>query len=283
MGNISKEHIGYIVAILSVIASGVISWYFYDKSQQYRHPVYSVEPFSSAVFKANDKKEFPFKVVTNDGKPIQKSIYLSTHYFWNKGEKPILQSDILEPLTVTLSAEDGDLEILNADVSKFSRKVVSCSSKKISSNQIELTYKVLETSDGCAIDILYIGDENPNVEVTGTIIGVDSFEIYSKTVDDYFKSLPWYHPYKRYFPGVVVIIPFSIILILYLRSRQLSKFKFWSDALVYILFVCQIYFITEIRFGYSGFLVEAERPNIGAWESTTANKSVQPTAKAAAD
>ena len=61
MGNISKEHIGYVVAILSVIASGIISWYFYDKSQQYRLPVYSVEPFSSAVFKANEKKEFPFK------------------------------------------------------------------------------------------------------------------------------------------------------------------------------------------------------------------------------
>lgn len=283
MGNISKEHIGYIVAILSVIASGIISWYFYDKSQQYRLPVYSVEPFSSAVFKANEKKEFPFKVTTNDGKPILKSIYLSTHYFWNKGEKPILQSDVLEPLKVTLSSEKEGLKILNVSVSKFSRKVVSCSSDQISDNEIELTYKVLENNDGCAIDILYIGEENPKVEVAGTIIGVEEFEIYSQTVDDYFENLPWYHPYKRYVPGLVVIIPFSIILILYLRSRQLSRFKFWSDALVYILFVCQIYFIAEITLGMNGFYLETERPKVGTWESTTANKSVQPTAEAAAD
>ena len=250
MKYISKEYIGYVVAILSVIASGVISWYFYDKSQEYRLPVYYIEPFSSVIFKADEKKEFPFKVTSSDGNPILKSIHLSTHYFWNKGKKPILQSDILEPLKIKFLSEDDSFEILSVSISKFSRKVVACSSKQLSKNEIELTYKVLENNDGCAMDILFLGEENPKVEVKGTIIGVDSFEVSSQTLDEHFKKLPWYSSYVRYLPGLTVIIPFSIVLYLYLRTKNISNFKFWSNFFVYILFVCQVYFLVG---AYSSF------------------------------
>lgn len=277
----SKEHIGYIVAILSVIASGIISWYFYDKSQQHREPVYSADPFPSAVFKVEEGKDFPLKVTTSDGKPILESIYLATHYFWNKGERPILEEDILKPLEVTFFGKG--FEILNVTVSKYSREVVGCTSTQQGNDTIQLDYKVLESNDGCGIDILYIGEKNPDIEVDGTIIGVERLELYTKTVDEYFDNLPWYNSYKRYVPGFVVIVPFAIILIMYLKAKSLSRFKFWSDALVYILFICQIYFIAEIRLGHNGFSLPMERPQIKAWESTVANKPVHPTAEAAAD
>lgn len=283
MINISKEHIGYVVAILSVIASGVISWYFYDKSQEYRLPVYYIEPFSSVVFKADENKEFPFKVTSSDGKPILKSIYLTTHYFWNKGKKPILESDILETLKVKFLTEDDNLEIVSVSISKFSRRVVACSSKQVDKNEFELSYKVMENNDGCAIDILFLGEDNHKVEVTGTIIGVDDFEVSSQTREEYFKKLHWYSSYIRYFPGLVVVIPFSIILVLYLKTKNLSKFKFWSDFFVYILFVSQIYFLVEIYSSSPVFYATTESPKVSRWESTTANKLVQPTAKAAAD
>lgn len=270
----NKEYVGYIVAILSVIASGIISWYFYDQSLQFKVPTYSSDPFPSVVFKAKKENDFPFKVTTNDGKPISENIYLATHYFWNNGDKPILNSDILDDLTVKFKSTN--FEILSAAISKESRKVVNCAVDAIKQNEIRIQYKVLEKGDGCAIDILYIGDKSVEVDISGTIIGVDEFVLYTQTIDKYLENRPWYNPFIAFIPGILILFPFVYILSLYLKTRKLSAFKYVSNLLVYSILIFQVYVITEVKYGLGGFSISYETPNISNWVSDeTANKALK--------
>lgn len=103
------------------------------------------------------------------------------------GQKPILDTDILEPFRIRFNPKE--VTILDVSISKSSRPVVSCEITQIDSSTFQVAYRIMENNDGCAIDYLYIGKRIPSVEVTGEIIGVRKINLSLKTWQDYYGEI----------------------------------------------------------------------------------------------
>jgi hypothetical protein len=278
-----KEYIGYALAVISVIASGVFSSYFYDKSQQTRSPIYSTDVFPSMVFDADDKTQQPFSVISSSGKLIEKDIFLAEHFFWNKGDRPILASEILDPLTVEIVSDD--YEMLDVRIEQISRSVVDCKISNLSKNKksFSITYKVLEKNDGCSVKLFYTGERYPEIVVSGSILGVPEIDFYSETIDNIVENLPWYNHFRRYLPITTALLGCGfLLLILTIKSSQ-NKAYFLRVLFTFII-IAQISVLVELRYG-SGFGISYIRPSTSEWSAKvkSPNKSIQPTAKAAAD
>lgn len=257
---VKKEYTGYLIAILSVIASGIISWYFYSESQQFREPSYYIDPYPSAIYSPEGKAELPFKVIAEDGNQINKNIYLSTHYFWNKGKKAILQTDVLEDITITIP--NRDIKILNISIGKTSRSVVACNLSGFNANShtFKLKYKVLEEGDGCEINLIYAGKFRPKYIVTGAIIGADTIDIYPQPTE----NTNWlqYRVY-RLFGVVFLFILFMLFSItfgsqLFFRHIIRNVSLALLSALVFIL-IYGVFLSPHI------VTVSDELPNINTW------------------
>ena len=274
-----KEFIGYALAILSVIASGVFSWYFYDKNQQDRVPVYATDVFPTTVYDIDENDDRPFKVVLKSGEDLEEDIYLAEHFFWNKGNRPILESDVLEKLTITFNDEKSTL--LDVRVDKMSRTVVDCKVSPVSSDKksFSLTYRVLEEADGCSVKLFYTGNKYPDSTIESVIVGVQEVEIYSQSIDDFFERRPWYSSYKRYVPGVFLLLIIGLCLFVIYQSNIKAK---PIRLIFYFVFAIQIFMILEFRMGNSGIYINSERPNTEKWATTGPNKSIQPTPKSGA-
>lgn len=279
-----KEYIGYALAVISVIASGVFSWYFYDKSQQTRSPIYSTDVFPSVVFDADDKTQQPFSVVSSSGQPIEKDIFLAEHFFWNKGDRPILSNEVLDPLTVSIVSDDN--EMLDVRIEQISRSVVDCKISNLSENKksFSITYKVLEKNDGCSVKLFYIGEKYPKIVVSGSIIGVPEIELYSETIDNIVENLPWYNDLRRYLPITTALLGCGfLLLVLTIKSTQNKAY--YLRILFTFIIITQVSVLLELRYSYSGFGFSYIRPSTSDWSAKvkSPNKSIQPTAKAAAD
>ena len=271
-----KEFIGYTLVITSVIASGVLSWYFYDKSQQDRIPVYATDVLPTTVYDADESDNRPFKVVLKSGEDLDEDIYLAEHFFWNKGNRPILESDVLEKLTITFKDEKSTL--LDVRVDKMSRTVVDCKVSPVSSDRksFSLTYRVLEEADGCIVKLFYTGNKYPDSIIESVIVGVPEVEIYSHSAYDYFEKMSWYSSYKRYFPGIFLLLVIGVCLFIIYKSNIKKK---PVELILYFVLATQIFAILELSLGNSIFFINSERPNTEKWATTIPNKLIQLTPK----
>lgn len=171
---------------------------------------------------------------------------------------------------------------MDVQVDKVSRKVVGCEVTPISPDKksFSLIYRVLEEGDGCSIKLFYSGKRHPETLIESVIVGVSEVEIYSDSVDDYLDNMPWYSPYKRYMPGAFLLFVIAGCLIAIYKSNLQEK---PIRLVFYFIFAAQLFTMLEIRIGNSGFYINAVRPNTEQWISNSPNKSIQPTAEAAAD
>ncbi|WP_258807641.1 hypothetical protein [Pseudidiomarina sp. CB1] len=259
-----KEFSGYILSFISILVGVIVSWHFYDKSQQYRNPIYAVDDYPRTVLDFNDgDRDLPLKVISNTGEPIHEDIYIATHYFWNAGQKPILDTDILEPFRIRFNPKE--VTILDVSISKSSRPVVSCEITQIDSSTFQVAYRIMENNDGCAIDYLYIGKRIPSVEVTGEIIGVRKINLSLKTWQDYYGEISRIENYYRYIPAFVMVSLFSIVLFLYFQQLELQRATRQYRLTWIILLVAALALFLENEF--DGFSVSAEfdYPNLQSW------------------
>ncbi len=99
--------------------------------------------------------------------------------FWNSGNQPIRAQDILSPLQFELEKHGGAApRILEATIRKRSRDVtgIVLDESKMEAGIVGVSWNVLETGDGAAIQVVYAGDTNQPLTAKGTIIGQRSLE-----------------------------------------------------------------------------------------------------------
>lgn len=170
-----------LIAIASVILGAWVSWYFYSLSLPTRIPTFLVDP-SRAVLAGGS----PDITIQYKGKPIrQRAVNVVRVYFWNAGNTDITKTDILEPLTITVS----DSEILDAKTLKVSRELtfISLDVQKDQQNTAELDFDILESNDGAALQITYAGPVNAELEFHGATKGARSPTI--KVVNGFSKRI----------------------------------------------------------------------------------------------
>ncbi|MEI8670180.1 hypothetical protein P4S65_19310 [Pseudoalteromonas sp. B131b] len=156
----------------------------------------------------------------------------------------------------------------------MSRAVVKCeiSSVSESNKSFTLSYRVLEENDGCSIKIFYIGKKYPETIIETAIVGVPEVEIFSDTLEEQMDQQPWYKNYKRYTPGLFLLLIISVCLFFIHKSNiQIPRFR-----LVFCFIIsAQIFMLLEIRLGNSYFSINFVKPNTEQWILNSPNKPLK--------
>lgn len=239
----NRDYLGYVFALISIVISVFFSWYFYNKSLQFREPHYMTDVFPQSVFDAQKDPSTPFKVMKNDGSPLTSSVYIANHKLWNNGTQPILASDILKPITVSFvnNGKDKDTNILAVSVAKSSREVADCNVilDAKNRNSFIITFRLLEQNDGCLIKIFYSGNQYPDLNVSGEIIGVNSISLHNKSIDEYFKGSNLFRYLSR-IPEFILFFALSVFVFMYMNTRSLPRKSIWLRSIVYSFIVLEI-------------------------------------------
>jgi hypothetical protein len=207
-----RDYIGYLLAILSVIVGVYVSYHYYEKSVQQRLPLFVVDWLPATVYDTTHDIKVPIKVTGEDGKPLTSSVHVATNVFWNSGNLPITNKEILEPIQITLTAD-----LLSVAVVKQSRNVVECAVDQIAVRAFEIRFRILEQDDGCQIRIFYSGLISPEYSIRGEIVGVKKLTITNRSYLDYLKhsseTPKWY---KRAIGNLPRTLPWlALIFFLY--------------------------------------------------------------------
>lgn len=132
---------------------------------------------------------------------------------WNSGELPIWLDDVLEPIVIV--AEPA-LRILEATVRHPSRSVtqlhVDESPELLQQGIVRLSWRILETGDGASIQLIYLGSENVEFAVQGTVAGQKNIALMEPLSTD----SPW-----PFLVGGVFFLLFALgFLIWFIKDRE---------------------------------------------------------------
>lgn len=231
-----RQYLVYIGPIIG-LAGVSLAIYFHMQSIQERLPTYYVSPQRAEI--VNETGPTPSELqILHHGQPVHaRSVGAATVYFWNDGKMPIRRSDILEPLSINLPT---GTEILEARILQTSRPVVKFEKGDIaasSRNVLPISFEILERSDGAAIQLIYAGDPDPAVSMSGTIVGVGSLRLMnSKSAERYFKRNPKesYKSEKRAVSTIAALGAICIVLggVLWILRRQKGRSIFSSATLL---------------------------------------------------
>ncbi len=159
-----SNNIGIILGVLSIIATAFFAHrYSEKKSPKFMYKTLRKIQRSSD---APDDIEVYYKGHKVDG--VQSTVV----WFWNDGRKPIVRSDIpkVQPIKIELN-DSNELEILDVQVLKQSREVISSQVSKISYKGVQVDFEFLDHNDGFSLEILHTGKSSTDVVVSGTVLG----------------------------------------------------------------------------------------------------------------
>lgn len=159
-----SNNIGIILGILSIIATAFFAHrYSEKKSPKFMYKTLRKIQRSSD---APDDIEVYYKGHKVDG--VQSTII----WFWNDGRKPIVRDDIpaIQPIKIEFN-DSGELEILNVQILKQSRGVISCQATKVSNKVVQIGFEFLDHNDGFSLEILHTGKSSTDVVMSGTVLG----------------------------------------------------------------------------------------------------------------
>ena len=248
-----KEYIGYVIAILSLLIGALISWYFYEKSQELREPLWSIDHFPSVFMSSQSRSNFPLKVINLNDEIITEDIFIAAHTFWNRGKKPIFQSDVLEPIVLNFDKDNFDL--LHFYVRKQSRSVVSCALSSSESNKLRLDFIVMEQMDGCSIVIVYTGKRYPSIVASGVIVGVSTIKVLS--VDLASEMRLRIDSVSSFFEGLIPLYLFVFLCWFFLfYSKNPYNYSAQSKPRFYFLYVILVGAIASSAYVLSKTYIE---------------------------
>jgi hypothetical protein len=161
--------------LLVVVIPLIFLWIGYIIQKKDREPTFHVEPIKTILVDHRNIDVAPIHILRRDGKPIREDVLLSTFYFFNQGKLTIKPDNVYEPIRIKLS--DSTDQILQVRVLKTSREVSGINVKLDSTtNSIHVNFKALEEDDGFAAQIIYEGDVNTELIISGGIDEVKKFE-----------------------------------------------------------------------------------------------------------
>jgi len=189
----------------------VLFIFFPELSTQKRNPKYYVDPVRTVIINKANIKEAPLKVIKPGGIEVTSSVTAIRIFIWNDGKREINSSDILTPLRVIIDSNQS--EILRVDKLRISRTVTELELTPRygdSAGCLAITFRTLENKDGGAFQIIYEGNPEAKVELSGLISGkIDLSEMER-------------HAKKRFLSKKYIIISgYFIIMFLFMLSPLL--------------------------------------------------------------
>jgi hypothetical protein len=159
-----------LVAALSSIAAIVgvpLAFYFYYAGIRAPNLTYHFHPVRTILVKAGSASALK---VLFGGNEVRSDITAVQIAFWNAGKEPIPRNNILIPIEIRT---ENSAPILEATIRKMSRGVneLALDQAQMASGIIGVTWKILEQDDGGVIQLIYAGDVNNKLSVSGSVVG----------------------------------------------------------------------------------------------------------------
>ena len=158
---------GFVIGVIS----SIISWFIYVKSKETKEPKCVYRTYRE-IHKLSQHHDTEIKVFYKSDEVDR--VYTTYVWFWNKGRKPVRNSDIPseEGLVLKIIDENLVLRILDFKLLKTSRKEINFSIKHMDSNSLSISFDFLDHNDGAVIEIQHTGSTVSKVEIEGVILGV---------------------------------------------------------------------------------------------------------------
>jgi hypothetical protein len=162
----SRPVVGIAGSIAS-IAGIVLSLYFFLVSRETPELTYLVHPVKTAVVRTGQASRLS---VQFDGQNLTGNVTAAQIAFWNSGRRPIRSGAILSPLVIRTG---NKARILQARLQKVSRDVIGLTmdSSRLSSGEVEVRWSILEQNDGGVLQIVYVGDEEVEIQAHAILEG----------------------------------------------------------------------------------------------------------------
>ncbi|MDP9666284.1 UNVERIFIED_ORG: hypothetical protein J2W16_004040 [Pseudomonas cremoricolorata] len=243
-----RDYVGYILAIISMVVGIGVSWYYYDKSQQYREPAFKLDFFPSTIYDSKKDSTLPLKVLAADGSLLTESVHVARHVFWNNGTMPILASDVLTPVRV--SFVDDASSVLSVSVVQQARAVNDCSINSVSKNSFILAFRILESKEGCMIKVIYTGEQYPPYKVESDMVGVKEVKYHSETVKELMQRVTeqqfdW-RDYWRWVARVVGVFAFAFAVWKWQVHIPVSRRKALLRTFMYSVLLLEVLYFMDL-------------------------------------
>ncbi len=157
-----------LIGVLLGAAGCVLAVWFYRRSEKKRIPTFVVHPNKRLLAHPALAQVELMSIQHNNRNVGNNGITELQIHFWNSGNLPLLQSDILEQFAIHIPAT-----ILYFEVIKLSRSVVhlQLSRSTKSDEELILSFTVLEPGDGGTLRIVYDGLPEEPIAFTGACVG----------------------------------------------------------------------------------------------------------------
>ncbi|MCW7467822.1 hypothetical protein [Leptospira levettii] len=237
----SKSPILLYSSYFITLISFLLAIYFYLESKREREPYFISSNYNEPILKnyrIDSEEDLGLKIILKTDKKnkfIQGDIYSSKVFFWNNGKESIKNENILQKLKIY---PKGDSQILGVRILKESRLEITKFNINLNkiSNEIYLSFRILEQNDGATIQIIYNGEESEKFLIKGIIESVREINLsnkYSETISLTLSIL--------YTTGglIIFLILFAISIFLlhnlFLKIYKilflLTKWNFFSDLI----------------------------------------------------
>ncbi len=210
------------LAIIAILIGIAVSNHFYQKSIAKREPVFLVDPSRTEIIDCTRLEETPLRVVRASGDEIKGDVTSTRFYFWNNGRQSIKPSNILEPLIITLDDPDG--EILDYKILKQSREVVKPLLQPDTADpgrSLFLSFGILEPEDGLTSQVIYKGNPDATLTISGTVEGVRVITTGSEMIKRRF----WFQLGKYIFIIIIFLVLFGAfgLFVGFLEEKEEKK------------------------------------------------------------
>lgn len=156
--------VGLVGTAASVLGVG-LSFYFYFTARDTPNLTYAVNPTRTAVYRAGQTSSLQ---VSLGGHLIARDVTATQIAFWNAGHRAIRAANVLLPLRFTFPST---ARILEVKLRRTSRPVTGIQIRQVDPRTVEVTWRILERTDGGVLQFIYEGTEDPQLTVAAIVEG----------------------------------------------------------------------------------------------------------------
>ena len=162
----SSSYLGLLGIVIAII-SLTISIIFYYQSIKEPELTYSINPTKTKIFKGGETSALN---ISYEGKSIKKDVTAIQIAIWNRGKRSIKLDHIIKAIEIYSNPK---VKIIESSVRNISRDAIgfSLSNDDLEKGILKVNWKILEKNDGASIQIVYIGPDDIDFKIRGSVEG----------------------------------------------------------------------------------------------------------------
>jgi uncharacterized protein (DUF1778 family) len=226
-------------------------------SQKVKQPCYAILDFTVIDRKAVDDHEaFPLKITYQD---IEiKRIAITEIAFWNAGNESILRSNIAsrDQLKIKLKNQAIFLDKPSIIFSSHTANNFQVFEYRKFLNFVKFDFEYLDKNRGAVIQVVHDGSSEQDLEIIGSIIGVNKIKRKNYKSNDNDKLEKVVELLKNYILSGIIIVFLVLISVAFIPSPLISFFLYLSLILLspigilslYIMIISSKFFVETFNF-----------------------------------